>query len=158
MRTLLLSLHTCLSFCCAAQVTRVADIHPGPGGSMPSLTTIFKDSLVFFADNGADGTELLRYNGINPPSLVYDINPAAPGSFAGSALGTMPELFGKLYFVADNGTFGNELWGWDGTGNPSMITDLVTGAPGSNPHDLVAFNNKIYFGMDAHSDNSYSLD
>lgn len=146
MRASLLTLLTCLSFCSTAQVTRVADIHPGPGGSVPSLTTIFRDSLVFFGDNGTNGTELLAYDGITSPSLVYDINPIVPSGFTGSPLGTMPELFGKLYFVADNGVFGNELWRWDGISNPSMVNDLVSGAPGSNPHDLVMFNNRIFFG------------
>jgi ELWxxDGT repeat protein len=51
-----------------------------------------------------------------------------------------------LYFAADDGVDGSELWVTDGTpAGTQFFKDLVPGAGGSNPHSFVLFNDAIYF-------------
>jgi ELWxxDGT repeat protein len=51
-----------------------------------------------------------------------------------------------LYFCANNGTDGAELWTSDGTGTGTlMLQNLRPGAASSNPSHLRNFNGFIYF-------------
>jgi ELWxxDGT repeat protein len=63
-----------------------------------------------------------------------------------------PELTvvnGKLFFVADNGTAGQELWTSDGTPEGTcMVKDIRPGAVGSEPYGLYAGGTRLFFGAD----------
>ena len=51
-----------------------------------------------------------------------------------------------LYFSANDGINGMELWKTDGTvSGTMMVKDLNPGATGSNPTGLTVFNNVLYF-------------
>ncbi len=73
-------------------------------------------------------------------------------SFEGLTFGRKDEmkvLGNALYFCADNGTTGKELWKIDNSGNVSVL-DLVEGSEGITPTQLTVFNNTLYFaGYDA---------
>ena len=51
----------------------------------------------------------------------------------------------QLYFEANDGTHGLELWTYDGTNSPSMVADIASGSVDSEPSDLTVFNNQLYF-------------
>ena len=51
----------------------------------------------------------------------------------------------ELYFRADDGTNGDELWKYDGTNAPSMVADTNSGSGSSYPAHLTVFNNELYF-------------
>ena len=51
----------------------------------------------------------------------------------------------ELYFSANDGTNGDELWKYDGTNAPSMVADIYSGGSSSSPTDLTVFNNELYF-------------
>ncbi|NQZ64674.1 hypothetical protein [Crocosphaera sp.] len=75
-------------------------------------------------------------------SLVQDINPGADSSFPG---GFTP-LLGELYFGADNGTVGDELFVFDPlTGEATLAADINPGAGGSNPGGFTVFDGLLYF-------------
>ncbi|MGY4515050.1 hypothetical protein [Lysobacter sp. HA18] len=85
--------------------------------------------------------------------MVADINPGAAGSSHpilgfSSINSLMTEFNNTLYFQADDGTHGSELWRV-GNGAPSMVVDLVPGASGSAPHSFAPYNGALFFA--AHS-------
>ncbi|MES2774628.1 MAG: ELWxxDGT repeat protein [Bacteroidota bacterium] len=75
-------------------------------------------------------------------SLVKDINPGAAGSNPTS----LTYCNEKLYFAANNGTAGIELWKSDGTSaGTSLVTDINAGAFASNPNYLTAIDYTLFF-------------
>ncbi|OOV17452.1 ELWxxDGT repeat protein [Flavobacterium sp. LM4] len=83
-------------------------------------------------------------------SQVKDINPGSTNSVANSSSpSTFFDYNGILYFRANNGTDGVELWKSDGTSNGTLmvknINPVVSTTSNSNPSNFIAFNNQIYF-------------
>lgn len=75
------------------------------------------------------------------PILVRDIN--LSGSSAPTAL---QGVGGRLYFQADNGVNGVELWTSDGTeAGTFLVRDLMPGPPGSYPRSFAGLEDAIYF-------------
>ncbi|MBN2546628.1 MAG: hypothetical protein JXB50_12580, partial [Spirochaetes bacterium] len=78
--------------------------------------------------------------------MVSDINPE------GSSVPSDFIIFnGLLYFNADNGTNGRELWHYDSVSDSAGFIDIKTGTEGSNPSYPQEFNGKIYFNADGDS-------
>ena len=76
--------------------------------------------------------------------MIKDIWPGASGSFPRS----LSVVDNNLYFVADDGTRGSQLWVSDGTNvGTAMVQDLMSGgsAEWSVPNDLTSVGNKLYF-------------
>ena len=75
-------------------------------------------------------------------NLVKDINPGNSGSGPRS----MIEYNGYIYFTADDGIHGLELWRTDGTtAGTTLVKDIRTGSGGSSIFYLTVFNGKLYF-------------
>jgi len=110
----------------------------------------FNNDLYFFANDNIHGRELWKYDGVNNPMLVADINLGANDCDDGRfyPLNKLIEFNNKLYFSADDGISGGELWTYDGTNPPSQVADIFSGSKGSNPHWFKEFNNKLYFAAD----------
>lgn len=87
---------------------------------------------------------LLFGNVVNAQSitLLKDINPGANPSTPAEFL----RYDGKLYFNANNGTNGTELWSTDGTlGGTNLVLDLNPGTASSLPTSLLNYNNQLHF-------------
>jgi len=129
-----------------------ADIRSGVNSSSPSNFAVYKDKLYFSARDDTYGHELWVYDGVNPPSLVMDINSPSPDPIQGKEegpAGSYPSYLtvykNKLYFSANDGTSGAELWEYDGINPPSRTRDIYPGSSSSSPSHLTVFNNKLYF-------------
>ena len=168
----------------------LADIHPNDGsdsfdnGSFPYGFTIAGDSLFFTADDGENGDELWVTDGTTKGTrLVLDINPGTTNGyfspFEPSVDSSNPReltaVGDLLYFTADDGENGDELWISDGTTKGTkLVKDINSGfddseylyyeygyssliksrrvnnpqALDSYPEELTEFNGKIYFTAD----------
>lgn len=124
--------------------TLVANINV-TGSSYPSELTVFNNKLIFSANDGINGIELWMYDGVNAPSMIADINPGANGSNPSFDKYYLKEFNGALYFGADNGTNGVELWMYDGVNAPSMVVDFEAGAASFSPKYFHVYQNKLVF-------------
>jgi ELWxxDGT repeat protein len=130
------------------EVVLVQDIVPGSDGSWPRDLTVFNGDLYFSADDGAHGRELWRYDG-STAMLVADIYPGPESGLPAPNVGTptpMAVLDDALYFPADDGIHGRELWKYDGS-TASLVADIIPGPePGTWARHLAVFDGALYFG------------
>ncbi|MFY0562938.1 ELWxxDGT repeat protein [Archangium lansingense] len=129
----------------------VEDIFPGPTGSNPdSLREIKSHVVLFAADDGVHGRELWRSDGTRGGTrLVEDIRPGPEGSdlLVNSILIAVVDR--KLYFSADDGEHGHELWKSDGTpGGTRLVEDIRPGPEGSLPALLKPLDGQLFFTAD----------
>ena len=133
-----------------------AEVVPGGSGISPSrfsysLFEEFNGKLYFFATTAAAGQELWSYDGVTA-TLAADILLGNGSSLAGGESGWpsgFTEFDGKLYFVANDGVNGAELWNYDGT-NAALAADINVGSGSSYAgvgHSAV-YNGKLYFSAD----------
>ena len=79
------------------------------------------------------------------PVLVRDINPGV----AGAEPHELVDVNGTLYFAANNGRHGVELWKSDGTPEGTVrVTDIRPGRGSSHPQELTNVNGTLYFTAD----------
>lgn len=144
----------------AAGTHLVKDIYPGNVSSTPERLTNVGGRLFFVASDPDYGAELWTSDGTEAGTrMVKDINPA-PGGGTSNAYSSDPrwlvKFHNKLYFAADDGEHGRELWTSDGTEQGTfMVKDVVppyfdpdfdqTFNYGSNPANLTAMNGVLYF-------------
>jgi ELWxxDGT repeat protein len=117
-----------------------------PGGRFASV-----NGTVFFDGDGFGGNELWKSDGTAAGTvLVKDIYPGISHDvFNDSSPSGLTNVNGLLYFSADDGLSGRELWQSDGTdAGTVMVQDVNPGSAASDPQDLVAMNNKLYFSAD----------
>ena len=129
-----------------------ADILPGAGSSLLSSKFIeVGGKLYFSANEEMYGLELWVYDPATMmASIAADIYPGATFSYPGLWSGGFIEVGGKIYFDADDGTNGRELWVYDPTTMmASIAADISPGANPSNPglssEFFIEVGGKLYF-------------
>jgi ELWxxDGT repeat protein len=125
----------------------VRDINPGgTSGSDPCSLTAYGRLLFFNANNVTYGRELWRSDGTASGTvLVKDINPGYASSmpFCGPA---MTVFNGNLFFTANDGVHGTELWSTNGTdAGTNMVKDINPGTNSSYPYYLTPVGNTLLF-------------
>ena len=101
----------------------------GDPDTPPSWPSHFADvggTLFFTANDGIHGYELWKSNGTNAGTvLVKDIQPDARGG-DDYGPGSLTGVGGTLFFTADDGIHGSELWKSDGTkAGTVLVKDIV---------------------------------
>jgi ELWxxDGT repeat protein len=115
------------------------------------------NGVMFFSardDAGRYGSELWRSDGTAAgTAMVADINPGPAGSQTNSGVG-MINGGGMLYFSANDGVSGFELWKIEagrtvpGTGEPPqprLVKDIYPGPGGSSPQDFAYAGSTLFF-------------
>jgi ELWxxDGT repeat protein len=136
------------------QATLAADIAPGGpyASSNPSNLVVYRNKLSFCADDGVHGNELWSFDGAQA-QMVAEINPTPdPGNGDTFLMDSSPANFviynDVLYFSADDGVHGRELWSYDGT-TVRLALDINPGPYGSGVTELTVFNGRLFFSADA---------
>ncbi len=135
----------------SSSATLVKDISPTPprGLSYASVTgnaVTVGDTLFFIATDDVHGYELWKSDGTAAgTTLVKDVRPGN-GSGAASLAVRLVNVGGRLFFNADDGLHGNELWTSDGTAaGTRLVSDLRPGLEGSAPSLLVPMGGAVFF-------------
>ena len=137
------------------------DINPGsssygyPSGSYPYNLTAVGGQLFFTANDGVNGNELWVSDGTTAGTqLLADINASSSPSYPLSSYPyNLTEFDGQLFFSADDGGTGRELWVSDGTtAGTQLILDINPGSSyyygyssGSYPNNLTEFDGQLFF-------------
>jgi ELWxxDGT repeat protein len=136
-----------------AEVILAKDIYPGVNSSNPSGLTDVNGTLFFAADNGINGVELWKASGSGgiTPLFVKDINTGNLGADSSNP-SELTNVNGILFFAADNGTNGVELWKSNGTASGTIlvrdINESILVSDSSNPSELTNVNGILSFAAD----------
>lgn len=130
---------------------RVADINPdtsdtiksNPASAWPSELTVVGSELFFSADGGGvrPNYELWKYNGALA-AQVANIHPNVGSNFSSFPHG-LTAFNDALYFMADDGSNGYELW--KATSTDATLLANINPTGDSFPKYFTAFNDKLFF-------------
>ena len=133
----------------SATVAFVKDINPGANNSsFPSELIAFKGRLFFSANDGVHGEELWVSDGTEVGTYMLKNINEEPGAVA---YHSYPARFfvtdDLLYFVADDGIHGPELWQTDGTADGTVMTADIwaSGNQGSDPGGFAEVGDYLVF-------------
>jgi ELWxxDGT repeat protein len=130
----------------AAGTYLVKDIYTGSTSSDPGELTVSNGLLYFAATSSSAGRELWRSNGTTAGTLQV-ANIFSDGLFVGSSNpAELTDVNGVLYFTANNGTNGIELWRSQGSSlNTTRLGDINPGSASSSPVRLAALGDRVFF-------------
>jgi ELWxxDGT repeat protein len=155
-----------------AGTTLVKDINPGsfevpyspesgsdspyvtvPWDSDPTNLTALAGTLYFRAGDKIHGDELWKSDGTDAGTvLVKDINPGKSDFPFSSSPGELTAINNDLYFIAEDGLRGRELWKSDGTtAGTFLVKDIRDGSTATFPFGsnyLTATPNNLFFVAD----------
>ncbi len=126
----------------------VLDIFPGTVTGHPHGFKEFGGAVFFLANSPNFGTEIWKTDGTTAGTfLLKDILPGAAGAMENTNFKGFVEFQGRLFFAADDGIAGTELWASDGTAaGTKLVADLAPDAGESAfPNDFLVLNNQLIF-------------
>lgn len=113
-----------------------ADICPGTciGMGQGKQAMITYENKLYFGGNNGTVNALFSYDGATATLIDPNL----------SDFNAICVANGLLYYQANDGVHGAELWSYDGI-NTTFVADVNPGAGSSYPTELVAFDNTLYF-------------
>jgi len=129
---------------------RVKDINARAADSSPIPLAARENTLLFAADDGEHGRELWTSDGTEAATkLVKELNPGSADAFPHCVFPcdySGVEWNSGVYFAADDGTHGEELWRSDGTASGTrLVRDINPGAASSSVSNFTRAGNGFYF-------------
>jgi len=130
-------------------ISLLADINTANSGADGSgiYNFVRGDNVIYFgAYDPVNGRELRKTDGTSGgTTVVANINPGAANSLWGS-VGTDNFTYsnGRLYFMADDGAHGFELWSTDGVGSTALVGE-INPSGGANTDNYHEVNGKLFF-------------
>lgn len=128
----------------------VKDLTLGGSNFKPQDLTAVGNLLFFTADDGVSGRELWTSNGTTAATVrVKDIRVGKGDSLRDEDRNQLTAIGNTLYFVADDGVHGSELWKSDGTeAGTVLVKNINPGVKDSNPRNFVRIGSTVYFTAD----------
>ncbi|KAA0175293.1 hypothetical protein FNF27_03301 [Cafeteria roenbergensis] len=123
-------------------VTLVSDTVTGPGdGSFGKMAAV-GGVLYMAASSISTGWELFRLAAAGDAiELAHEVNSRGYASYPTE----FTALDGQLYFFADDGVHGKELWRYNSTNGVELAADIMTGPEGSDASNLLSVNGSLVF-------------
>lgn len=126
----------------------LGDLNPGIASSNPDNFYPYDNLVIFQATDAAHGTEYWKTNGTaGGTSILKDINPG-PGNVYSFVNIPYPFRFNdKLFFIANDGVHGDEVWSTDGSELNTVILKDIQSAPISSTSifNAVKVGGKFFF-------------
>lgn len=134
----------------AAGTVLVKDIGPGNNTAsdlIPQFLTNVAGVLFFVMNDGVHGIELWKSDGTEAGTvLVKDINPGSGSGFNFLLTDSLLAVDDTLFFTANDGVNGVELWKTDGTEAGTVLVQNINPGGGSFPVLLTNANGTLFFG------------
>ena len=125
--------------------------------SNASQFTKLGSKIFFTAATGSLGEELWSTDGTESGTqLVKDIN-SLSGCYKSSNPKFLTDVNGTLFFTADDGIHGTQLWKSDGTSNGTVMLKYVYYSASSSITKLVKFKGKAYFGVKKSGEQNFQI-
>lgn len=124
---------------------------PGLARSSTEEMTVEFDLPSAFSMDGIYQLSVIT-NGITSAEVTFKPNDMVKDVYLNAAAANpkyLTEVNGVVYFVANEGTYGDELWKSDGTkAGTVLVKDIRFGPETSNPRNLMNVNGVLYFTAD----------
>lgn len=147
----------------------IKDINPGPQSAVHGATyedwlhniAPVDDTLFFTADDGVRGRELWKTDGTAVGTTRLTLLPdhhAGPDYYLPTQVPVrkLTRVGKTLYFVADDGDHGGELWSSNGTRSGTRLAaDISRGVGDGSPLELQPFRGTLFFS--AHNGSEWGL-
>lgn len=124
----------------------VQDINPGTAAANPGAFRLLGANVMFAATDLTHGRELWTSDGTPAgTSLLADIYPGVSSSNPTLDFWQVEALDGVLYFSADDGVHGRELWRSDGSAaNTRLLADIWPGPSPSDPRLFGGYQQRLF--------------
>jgi ELWxxDGT repeat protein len=127
--------------------TLLADINPGAAGSNPNNLFTANGALYFFATDATGVSRLMRLASIGATvEVLAALSPQPSSLIYACTQGNSAAIGTQIFFPANDGQSGLELWTSDGTAaGTHLVADIAGGSSDSYPCNLTVFNSRLFF-------------